>query len=98
MTYGRIYGDFFLTRFGYYPPPIALSRSRYSTGKKRFLDKSTDFVVLSSATTPPPDVRLAVFRARPSEPLRLRRVKFFGYYPKSQDFFPEFRLGNPETH
>ena len=30
----------------------------------------------------------------PSEPLRLCRVNFFGYYPKSQDF-SEFRLGNP---
>ena len=30
------------------------SRSRYSTEKKPFLDPSTDFFVLSSATTPPP--------------------------------------------
>ena len=47
--YGRIYG-FFLTRFIYYPPPIALSRSRYSTGKTDFSDESTDLFVLSSAT------------------------------------------------
>ena len=32
-------------------PPIALSRSRYSTGKK---DESTDSFVLCSATPPPP--------------------------------------------
>ena len=55
LIYGRIY-RFFLTLLGYYPPPpIALSRSRYSTGKKnRCLDESADFFVLSSATIPPP--------------------------------------------
>ena len=35
IIYGRIYG-FLLTRFGHYPPPIALPRSQYSTEKKDF--------------------------------------------------------------
>ena len=51
----------------------------------------TDFFVLSSATTPPPSPTLD---SAPSEPLRLCRVNFFGYYPKSHDF-SEFRLGSP---
>ena len=58
-------------------------------GKSRFLDESTEFLVLSPATTPPPpDFRLAALRAR--------RVYFFGYYPKSHDF-SGFRLGNPDV-
>ena len=36
MIYGRIYG-FFLTRFGYYPPTIALSRLAVFYGKNDFL-------------------------------------------------------------
>ena len=82
--------DFFL--IGSATTPMALSRSLYSTDKKRFLDESTDFLVLSSVLLPPP-LRLYISRA-PCEALRLRLVNFFGYYPKSQDF-SEFRLGNP---
>ena len=40
---------------------------------------------------PPPSPTLD---SAPSEPLRLCRVNFFGYYPKSHDF-SEFRLGSP---
>ena len=66
--------------------------------KADFLTNLRIFFVLSSATTPPPDFRLAVgpMSRAPSESLRLRRVNFFGYYPKSQDF-SEFRLGNPDN-
>ena len=76
----------FLTRFGYYPPPPIALRDRGILRKKNdFVYESTDVFVLSSATTPPLPT-CAVLRAR--------RVNFFGYYPKSEDF-SEFRLGNP---
>ena len=80
MIYGRIYGFF---------------RDRGILRKNKvFLDESTDFFVLGSATTPPPRLWTHGIPRAPSEPLQLRRVNFFGYYPKSQDFL-EFRLGNP---
>ena len=55
MIYGRIYGFFLLGPAT--TPPHCTSRSRYSTGKKRFFDESTDFFMLSSATMPPLDSR-----------------------------------------
>ena len=58
--------------------------------KAQFFDESTDFFVMSSATTPPRLLTRGISRA-PSEPLQLCRVNFFGYYPKSQDF-SDFRL------
>ena len=64
-----------------------------STDKKLFMAESTDFFLLGSATTPPPPT-LDSRDFAPREPIRLRRVNFLGYYPKSQDF-SEFRLGNP---
>ena len=59
--YGRIYG-FFLTRFGYYPPPLHF-RDRGRT--YRFFHAEFGYYPL-----PPPDLRLAVYRAR--------RVNLFG--------------------
>ena len=46
------------------PPPHCTFEIAEFYGKKRFLDESTDFFVLSSAITPSPDFRLAVLRAR----------------------------------
>ena len=88
MICGRIYG-FFLTRFGYYlPPPLHCTfEIEVLYGKNRFLDESTDFFVLSSATTPPPT-------PTSDSPVFRGISNILGYYPKSQDF-SQFRLGNP---
>ena len=75
-----------------------LRKNPFSTDFYRLFQSTdkNDFV-LSSATTPHPDFRLDswYFAHAPSEPLRLRRVNFFGYYQKSHDF-SDFRLSNPE--
>ena len=94
MIYGRIYG-FCLTWFGYCPPPhIALSRSRYSTRGKRFLDQFSDFFVLSSATTHslPPRAE-CTSSAAPSELFRLlpEISGFFGI-PIGQPWDPHSML------
>ena len=55
-----------------------------------FFDESTNFVLLSAATTPPPHDTISLSRPAVFCP---RRVNFFGYYPKSEDF-SELRLDN----
>ena len=74
------------------------SRLRYSTEKNRFLDESTDFCVLSSATNPPPP------SPPPSPPpptLDSRRVNLFGCakwtFSATTRNLRIFRLGNPDT-
>ena len=63
IIYGRIYG-FLLTRFGHYPPPIALPRSQYSTEKNDFWTNLRICSYCVRLLPPPPHVRLAGFRAR----------------------------------
>ena len=76
------------------PPPPLHFRDRGFYEKKKIFGRIYIFfrTEFGYYTTPPPDFRLFGTSRTPSEALRLRRVNFFGYYPKSQDF-SEFRLG-----
>ena len=78
------------------PPPPHCTRDRGILRKKTIFGRIYGFFLLNSGNypPPPPDFRLAVFRARRMNLFGCAEWTFFGYYPKSQDF-SQFRLGNP---
>ena len=63
------------------------SRSRYSTEKNRFLDESTDFFVLSSATTPLPPTLDSQYFARAEWTSSAAPSELFRLLPEISGFF-----------
>ena len=87
--------DFVLLGSATTRPPHCTFEIAVSTRKKKIFGRIYIFfrTEFGYYTTPPPQtLDFLELRGTPSEALRLRRVNFFGYYPKSQDF-SEFRLG-----